>query len=267
MSVDGQCRRLVHGVRGHDRTESPPGTAEPKEEEEGRRTVLEHTNSGSTSMRGPRNAPGVGERGQEGVAQVARLCASILGLVELCFEHALSSRGAQQPRRQPRACLPGPPYAPQPSHSTINSTCRPAAGLFLKLRTVLLGAMLLASCGATSCRGNSTKLAPDQCRAWMDFYDSTNGDSWTGGVTACTQTDPCSCFGSWGETTYPVCDPTGTTVHQMWVPHCACPLRNPFPPPPAHSQTPHITLPSLPVAASWQTAILMAPCRSRLAPS
>ena len=71
---------------------------------------------------------------------------------------------------------------------------------------------------AGPCTGNSTKLALDQCDAWIAFYDSTNGDKWTGKAAACAQTDPCSCFGSYGAQNpppYPVCDPTGTTVQFM----------------------------------------------------
>ena len=83
-------------------------------------------------------------------------------------------------------------------------------------RAVLLGAILLASsCGATSCTGNSTKLPAAQCEAWIAFYDATNGDKWTGPAAACTRADPCSCFGSHGDQSYPVCDPAGTTVLNM----------------------------------------------------
>ena len=69
------------------------------------------------------------------------------------------------------------------------------------------------SCVGKTCTGNSTKLPQAQCKAWIAFYDSTNGDKWTGKAAACTQTDPCSCVGSYGG--FPVCDPTGTTVQFM----------------------------------------------------
>jgi hypothetical protein len=70
---------------------------------------------------------------------------------------------------------------------------------------------------AGPCTGSSTKLALDQCRAWIAFYDATNGDKWIprGGAVACTRTDPCSCKPSDGGGTYPVCDSTGVTVHSM----------------------------------------------------
>ena len=70
---------------------------------------------------------------------------------------------------------------------------------------------------AGPCTGSSTKLALDQCRAWIAFYDATNGDKWIprGGAAACTRTDPCSCKPSGDGTLYSVCDPTGTTVKAM----------------------------------------------------
>ena len=89
-----------------------------------------------------------------------------------------------------------------------NNTCR-------QLRAMLLGVMLLVSCGATPCTGNSTKLPAAQCEAWIAFYNSTNGDKWTGAAAACTQTDPCSCNPLSDGGSYPVCDTTGTTVQLM----------------------------------------------------
>ena len=86
----------------------------------------------------------------------------------------------------------------------------------LQLRAVLvLGAMLLASCGATSCTGNSTKLPEAQCEAWIDLYDSTSGDKWTGNAVTCTRTDPCSCDTSVAPYTWRVCDTTNTMVQTM----------------------------------------------------
>ena len=70
---------------------------------------------------------------------------------------------------------------------------------------------------AGPCTGNSTKLALDQCRAWIAFYDATNGDRWIPrkGAAACTRTDPCSCKPSDGGSTFPVCNAAGTTVERM----------------------------------------------------
>jgi hypothetical protein len=89
-----------------------------------------------------------------------------------------------------------------------NSTCH-------QMRAMLLGAMLLISCGATSCTGSSTKLPAAQCEAWIAFYNSTNGDKWSKSAAACTQTDPCSCNPLSDGGSYPVCDTTGTTVQFM----------------------------------------------------
>jgi hypothetical protein len=70
---------------------------------------------------------------------------------------------------------------------------------------------------AGPCTGSSTKLALDQCRAWIAFYDATNGDRWIPrkGAAACTRTDPCSCKPSDGGSTFPVCNAAGTTVERM----------------------------------------------------
>ena len=89
-----------------------------------------------------------------------------------------------------------------------NNTCR-------QLRAMLLGVMLLVSCGATPCTGNSTKLPAAQCEAWIDLYDSTSGDKWTGNAVTCTRTDPCSCDTSVAPYTWQVCDPTNTMVQTM----------------------------------------------------
>lgn len=43
------------------------------------------------------------------------------------------------------------------------------------------------------CTGNSTKLAPKQCAAYMAMYDSTGGPEWTGKGKGCVRSDPCSC--------------------------------------------------------------------------
>ena len=54
---------------------------------------------------------------------------------------------------------------------------------------VLLGAMLLVSCGATSCTGKSIKLPKAQCEAWGALYNIMKWKS----PTTCSHTDPCSC--------------------------------------------------------------------------
>jgi hypothetical protein len=71
------------------------------------------------------------------------------------------------------------------------------------------------SCVGKTCTGNSTKLPQAQCDAWVDFYDATNGDKWTGHAAACTQDDPCSCFGEDVDNSFPVCDATRMTVKNM----------------------------------------------------
>ena len=86
---------------------------------------------------------------------------------------------------------------------------------------MLTSVPLLGACTAVpqNCTGNSTDLPKAHCDAWGDLYASTNGDKWTGLAAACTQTNPCACFGSYGPAShpyvFPVCSATGTTVVQM----------------------------------------------------
>ena len=56
--------------------------------------------------------------------------------------------------------------------------------------------LLLLSGTATAlltseCVGESTNLPPQQCAAWIDFYNATQGDGWLN--CAGTQRDPCCC--------------------------------------------------------------------------
>jgi hypothetical protein len=69
-----------------------------------------------------------------------------------------------------------------------------------------------------NCTGASTKLAPAQCDAWIDFHDATGGDSWEYYLTGkpfcrTTRTDPCSCGGNDG--TKPVCSADKTAIQTM----------------------------------------------------
>lgn len=70
---------------------------------------------------------------------------------------------------------------------------------------------VLGSAVPPSCTGKSTQLVPDQCAAWVSFYDSTNGDGWIGHCSG-LRTDPCACEGFGG---HMVCNDAGTAVTQV----------------------------------------------------
>jgi hypothetical protein len=64
------------------------------------------------------------------------------------------------------------------------------------LRAYLLLVLLGAALGASTCTGASTKLPQDECDAYEDFFDKSNGDTWYGGGAAgsCKRSDPCGCY-------------------------------------------------------------------------
>ena len=70
-----------------------------------------------------------------------------------------------------------------------------------------------SACGSP-CTGNSTKLAVDQCLAWISFYDATGGKDW--GYCRAARTDPCSCQGN--NDGGPVCSDDGTFVKYVYLP-------------------------------------------------
>jgi hypothetical protein len=71
--------------------------------------------------------------------------------------------------------------------------------------------MTPADCTPNVCNGSSKNLAPKQCDAWGQFYDSLGGGEWK--VCQNTKHDPCSCMGHTGST--PVCSADNTTVVTM----------------------------------------------------
>jgi hypothetical protein len=73
-------------------------------------------------------------------------------------------------------------------------------------------AMEPSACGSP-CTGNSTKLAVDQCLAWISFYDATGGAAWK--TCSSMGTDPCACMGKGTTGDQPVCNADGTAVSEM----------------------------------------------------
>ena len=70
--------------------------------------------------------------------------------------------------------------------------------------------------GSWNCTGQSKNLAPSQCAAYGDFYDSTDGHYWDQGGQGCSRADPCACgSGESGIT----CGKHGTTITMMCVAH------------------------------------------------
>jgi hypothetical protein len=113
------------------------------------------------------------------------------------------------------ACTTGypNPYVPITNADCSKYSCDTATFQCVESRHGTLSAgVCIDSCGP--CTGNSTKLPPAQCKAWIAFYNATNGDQWTGNGAACTRTDPCSCQPGGGPN-YPVCDVNGMTVKNM----------------------------------------------------
>jgi hypothetical protein len=49
---------------------------------------------------------------------------------------------------------------------------------------------------STTCTGNSTGLAPVECAAWQELYDSSNGAKWED--CSKSRSDPCSCARAYG---------------------------------------------------------------------
>jgi hypothetical protein len=171
-------------------------------------------------------------------------------------------------RPTPRDCFPSPGRAPVPRRRAPPRRSRVARRLRTALLVlVLLDAAVLATAAAApallaahapppppsrarqrllavapvslavataSCTGKSVNLAADQCDAWGQFFDSTNGVGWTGNGQGCSRTDPCGCL-----TTYKgaPCSADGTSITVMCVP-LPSPLSSPsqLPPPPATAQ-------------------------------
>ena len=81
--------------------------------------------------------------------------------------------------------------------STGCSICKEATGygrgsFFCAAPLVVVGgATVQAGTTTTKCTGESVDLPTDQCSAWSDFYDSTQGTYWGDG--SCSRTDPCGC--------------------------------------------------------------------------
>ena len=87
---------------------------------------------------------------------------------------------------------------------------------------LVLAALVTAAASTNVCTGNSKKLAPAQCDAWIEFYDALGGAGWE--CCSSLRTDPCSCqgagpiaVGGGPRENVPVCSSDGTTVTQMCV--------------------------------------------------
>jgi hypothetical protein len=92
-----------------------------------------------------------------------------------------------------------------------------------------------------SCTGLSMHLAADQCDAWGQLFDATNGPGWTGRGQGCSRADPCGDCTS----TRITCSADGTSIIFMCVPPPHPPLsvpprcrRRPCPAPPASCRAP-----------------------------
>lgn len=76
------------------------------------------------------------------------------------------------------------------------------------------------------CTGNSTKLDPAQCSAWVDFYDAMGGDHWT--YCSDARADPCGvCVDLYGKRL--VCSEDGAYVDELYAA-----------PPPLHRSNPAV---------------------------
>ena len=75
----------------------------------------------------------------------------------------------------------------------------------------LFGSSSYALQFSATCTGASSALPTDQCAAWIAFFDSAGGLSWS--FCSDARTDPCSCAGYAGA--YPVCSTDGTTVERV----------------------------------------------------
>ena len=64
------------------------------------------------------------------------------------------------------------------------------------------------------CTGKSSKLSPKQCKAWQNFWDSTDGSHWAGCNSSSSKTDPCSC-GSPSMSYNITCSPSGTSITNL----------------------------------------------------
>ena len=79
------------------------------------------------------------------------------------------------------------------------------------------GCVPITNSDCTPCTGSSMKLPANQCAAWQDLFDSTQGNAWR--FCNKSRTDPCSCRG--GNSNHPgvigppVCDSANTTVTTM----------------------------------------------------
>jgi hypothetical protein len=84
-----------------------------------------------------------------------------------------------------------------------------------------------------SCTGNSTHLATEQCYAWGQLFDSTNGTGWTGHGKGCSRTDPCGCCPLGAGLCSIICSADGTSITFMYV----LPSPSPLLPPPLLPRT------------------------------
>ena len=93
------------------------------------------------------------------------------------------------------------------------------------------------------CTGRSTKLAVDQCIAWIKFYDATDGPNWL--YCGNARFDPCACTGWDGK--HRVCNNAGTAVVAVYV------TRERYEPlcPPSLARTSH----SISCSVLWQAKL------------
>ena len=81
-------------------------------------------------------------------------------------------------------------------------------------RILVLAAGAVSSLSSETCIGKSAAIPADQCAAWAEFFDGTNGNDWIDCQRR--RLDPCSC--NMGTESNSVCDEGMSVIENLVIP-------------------------------------------------